>query len=195
MSMARSLTMGRVSNPRPLAEPSCLCTGTEIGDSEHTSVSNAVVGARSKWSTGPTGTTLSGEILKSMIPFNGMSEKMISVAHLVGLSELEPVPIDDEVGSRDKWIREDSFPLKDPAMLRMRLVLDCLLLDMMIVREKVAWACSSHDKLFNRSPIFTLHTKLVWQELIPWSQLCNLAIVKAPLMSARRRPYSSLCSL
>ena len=73
-----------------------------------------------------------------MIPFNEMSEKMISVAHLVlGLSELEPISIDDEVGSRDKCIREDSFPLKDPAMLRMRLALDGLLLDMMIVREKV----------------------------------------------------------
>ena len=71
-----------------------------------------------------------------MIPFNEMSKKMISVAHLVlGLSELEPISIDDE-GSRDKCIREDSFPLKDPAMLRMRLVLDSLLLDMMIVRRE-----------------------------------------------------------
>ena len=45
---------------------------------------------------------MGGEILKNMIPFNEMSEKMISVAHLVGLSELEPISIDDEVGSRDK---------------------------------------------------------------------------------------------
>ena len=60
---------------------------------------------------------------------------MISVAHLVGLSELEPISIDAEVGSRDKRIREENFSLKDPAMLRIRLVSDGLLLDMMIVRR------------------------------------------------------------
>ena len=44
--MAWSLTVGGVSNPRPIAElaidPE---TGTEIGDSECASVANAVVGA------------------------------------------------------------------------------------------------------------------------------------------------------
>ena len=60
---------------------------------------------------------------------------MISVAHLVGLSALEPISFDAEVGSRDKRIREEIFSLKDPAMLRMRLVSDGLLLDMMIVRR------------------------------------------------------------
>ena len=39
-----------------------------------------------------------------------------------GLSELKSILIDEGVGARDK--REDSFPLKDPAILRMRLVSD-----------------------------------------------------------------------
>ena len=69
MCTAWSLTVGGVSNPWPLAEPSCTGidpeTGTEIagpGDSVHASVANAVVGA---WSTPATETLLSGEILKS----------------------------------------------------------------------------------------------------------------------------------
>jgi hypothetical protein len=51
VSTAWSLTVGEVSNPRPLAEPDCLSdpkTGDEIGgpgDSVHASVANAVVGA------------------------------------------------------------------------------------------------------------------------------------------------------
>ena len=53
--------MGGVSNPRPLAEPSCLGTrfdpetGTEIEEPGDSSMSSAVVGAGS--------TILSGEIL------------------------------------------------------------------------------------------------------------------------------------
>ena len=39
------------------------------------------------------------------------------------------------MGARDK---EDNFSLKDPAILRMRLVSDGLSLDMMIVRDRVA---------------------------------------------------------
>ena len=70
MSMAWSLTAGRVSNPRPPAEPSSLGTsidsetGAEIGpmDSVYASVAGAVIGARS---TSTTGTILSGRILKS----------------------------------------------------------------------------------------------------------------------------------
>jgi hypothetical protein len=54
MSTAWPLTVGEVSNPRPLAEPSCLSTGngsetgTEIEgpeDNVYASVANAVVGA------------------------------------------------------------------------------------------------------------------------------------------------------
>ena len=69
MGTAWSLTVGGVSNPRLLAEPSCLGTGidpetgTEMegpGDSVCASVANAVVGERSR----PTIGTI-GEILKS----------------------------------------------------------------------------------------------------------------------------------
>ena len=69
MSTAWSLTVGGVSNPWPLAEPSCLGTGiidpetgTETGGPEggvYTSVATAVVGVRS------TSTTWSGERLRS----------------------------------------------------------------------------------------------------------------------------------
>ena len=55
------------------------------------------------------------------------------VTHLVGLSELESISIDDGEGARDKWRREDNFPLKDPVILRMRFVSDGFLLEMMIV--------------------------------------------------------------
>ena len=135
-STAWLLTVGWVSNPRPLAEPSCLGTGTipEVaGDSVYASVANAVVG---EWSTPTTGTTLSGEILQSTRLFQWNVGEKNSVTHLVGLSELESISIDDEVGARDKWRREDNFPLKDPAISRMRLASDGLLLDMMIVRRE-----------------------------------------------------------
>ena len=68
VSMVWSLTVSGISNPRPLAEPSCL--GTSIDSDPETgsetkgpggayaSVANAVVGARSTSATG-----LSGEIL------------------------------------------------------------------------------------------------------------------------------------
>jgi hypothetical protein len=52
------------------------------------------------------------------------------------------------VGDRDKRRGEDSFHLKDPAILRRRLVLDGLSLDMMIVgRERRSEAVRSHGKL------------------------------------------------
>ena len=53
-----------------------------------------------------------------------------------GLSKPESISIDDGVGVRGLWRREDNFPLKDPAILRMRLVSGCLSLDMMIVRRE-----------------------------------------------------------
>ena len=156
MSTPWSLTADGVSNPRSTAEPGCLGTGinsetgTEIGGPS--SVANAVVlGA---WSTP---TTLSGEILKSTRPFQWRVGEKNLVTHLVGLSNLESISIDDGVGARDKWRREDSFPLKDPAILRMRLLSGCLSFDMMIRREslKLQWAqgcvtvCSSHDFLLH----------------------------------------------
>ena len=53
----------------------------------------------------------------------------------MGLSELESIPIDDEVGARDKGTRKDKFPLKDLTILCMRLVSDNLSLEMMVVRR------------------------------------------------------------
>ena len=50
---------------------------------------------------------------------------------MVGLSELKSISIDDGVGARDKWRREDNFPLKDPAILRMRLVSEGFSLNML----------------------------------------------------------------
>ena len=47
VSTAWSLTVGGVSNPPPLAEPSCLDTGVdpEMGDGVYASVVNPVEGA------------------------------------------------------------------------------------------------------------------------------------------------------
>ena len=42
---------------------------------------------------------------------------------------------------------EEEFPLKDPAILRMRLVSDGLSLEMMIVRREKSQVCSSNGKL------------------------------------------------
>jgi hypothetical protein len=71
VSAAWSLTVGGVSNPRPLVEPSRLGTDTEIGgpgDSVYASVKNAVVvGARSSRTTG---ITLGGGILKNIKLFH-----------------------------------------------------------------------------------------------------------------------------
>ena len=52
------------------------------------------------------------------------------------------------MGDRDERRGKDSFPLKDPAILRMRLVLDGLSLDMMIVGRE-SEAVRSHGKLLN----------------------------------------------
>ena len=56
----------------------------------------------------------------------------------VRLSDLESMLIDDGVDTRDKWRREDNFPLKDSASLRMR---DDLSLDMMTVRSESGGTC------------------------------------------------------
>ena len=64
---------------------------------------------------------------------------------VVGLSEFES--IDDGVGVRDKRrkdSREDTFPLKDPGILRMRLVPCGLSLDIMIVRRESRSSQASH---------------------------------------------------
>jgi hypothetical protein len=52
------------------------------------------------------------------------------------LSELRSISIDDDVGARDERRREDNFPCKEPAILRMGLFLDDLLLDMMMMIGK-----------------------------------------------------------
>ena len=66
----------------------------------------------------------------------------MSVA-VIRLSELEFTSIDDGVGRFGRWRREDNFSLKDRVTLVLRLVLDGLSLDMMMmmVRSKsnVQW--------------------------------------------------------
>ena len=93
-----------------------------------------------------------------------MSREKDSVAHLVGLSEFKSISIDDGVAARDKWSREDKLPLKDPAILRIRLVSDGLLLDMTIVRKRTrssGVSSSSHDELFRTFKLWKSH----WREL------------------------------
>jgi hypothetical protein len=79
---------------------------------------------------------------------------------------LESISIDDGEGARDNLRREDNFPLNDPAILCMRLVLDGLSLDMMIVRRE---SCGGFRAVFalptvnssahDARSIFTLQTK------------------------------------
>ena len=67
-----------------------------------------------------------------------------SATHLVpaalvvamSLSDLRSTSIKDGVGARDKRRREDNFPCKDLAILRMGLFLGGLSLDTMIVKEQ-----------------------------------------------------------
>jgi hypothetical protein len=51
-------------------------------------------------------------------------------------SELGLILINDGVGARDERRREDNFPCKEPAILRMGLFLDGLSLDMMMIIVK-----------------------------------------------------------
>ena len=68
---------------------------------------------------------------------------MAYATHLVGLSELdESISIDDGVGARDKWRKDDSSS-KDPVILLMRLVSECLSLDLMMVRSNT---CKTPNK-------------------------------------------------
>ena len=93
---------------------------------------------------------------------------------VVGLSEFES--IDNGVGIRDEWRREDTFPLKDPAILHMWLVPCSLSLDIMIVRRESHSSQASHDKLFLSSRIWNT----AWRNW--YLQLCNPdAMMKAPL--------------
>ena len=84
--------------------------------------------------------------------------------HFEGLSE--SISIDDGVGARDKWRRECKFPLKNPAILRLRLILGGLLLDTMIGQIRV---CSSHDNfqfylvLICQSTTWILRWRLRWR--------------------------------
>ena len=167
--------MAGVSDPRPLEEPSWLRTGTEFGapgDSMCASEENTAVVA----SMPVTGTISRGAILKStrLLPWNAGENDLVT--HLVGLSELESISIDDGEGARDKWKREENLPLKDPANLRMRLASGCFLLAMMIVSEKV-YEFGSHGKLFR--DVCFIHPMME-----------TTANLKAPLTSAVRVLYS-----
>ena len=144
MALSLAVTASGVSNTPSLTKPSCLGKGainlemgTNVegpGDDVYASIVNAMVGA---WSTPNTGTILCGKILKCVKLFQWNVEEKYIVTHLVlvvvVLSELES--IDDEVGAHDEW-REDSFPLKDPTGLGMRLIPCGLSLNIMIVRRE-----------------------------------------------------------
>ena len=93
--------------------------------------------------------------------------------HFEGLSE--SISIDDGVGARDKWRRECKFPLKDPAILRLRLILGGLLLDTMIGQIRAVRVCSSHDNL-------------QFYFSIDLSKYNLDSTVKAPLTSAMKGP-------
>jgi hypothetical protein len=55
------------------------------------------------------------------------------------LSELGSISIDGDVGARDERRREENFPCKEPAILRMEFLLNGLSLDMMmIVKEDLS---------------------------------------------------------
>ena len=96
------------------------------------------------------------------------------VTHFELLSDLESLSIDDGVRVRDEWSREDNFPLKDPAILRMRVWSDGLSFDMMIVRRNVC--------VWNRGKIATTRPSLV---LIPHQErprlLDALPLAPSPL--------------
>ena len=135
VSTAWSLTVVGTSNPWPLAEPSCSGLGTKIGGPGDVLAFMAIaVGA---WSIPTTGTISSGEILKSTRLFQWNVVEKNSVTHFARLSELESISIDNGVGARDKYRREDSdkFFFLYSATSRMRLDSDSLLLDMIVKRE------------------------------------------------------------
>jgi hypothetical protein len=105
VSIARSLTVGPLAEPGRLGTGIDPETGTEIGgpeDGVYASVANAVLGA----STPTTETTSTGKILvfKKYETVSMKCWRKILVTHLVGLSELESISIDDELGvdARDK---------------------------------------------------------------------------------------------
>ena len=103
--------------------------------------------------------------------FNEISERRISVTHIVALSELESISNDDGVGARDKWRGEDIFASKDPVsllLLCMRLVSGCMSLDMMIVRRE------SRSLQFPRSsPLQSLFTLLILKWFTPLVQFSD----------------------
>ena len=96
------------------------------------------------------------------------------------------------MGARDEGRREDNFSLKDPAILRMRLVSGSLSLDMMIVRREQEVAvteavrlCPSHGKLSPSSLI--RNTEVCFSRIdIDFSTMQTTA--KSPLTSSRRGP-------
>ena len=197
--------MGGVSNPSPLSEPSWVGAGNGIGGPRDSLSASVAYTVRS---TPTTGTILNGEILKSTRLFQWNVEEKDLITHLVGLSVLGSISIDDGVDARDsdKW-REDNFSSKDPEFLRMQLVSDDFSLDMMTVRRESrshrGWGCAS--LLFPRyssafyilaQPRCIQNTENFWFDKNWFVNYGNLhTTVKAPLTSAMRGPYSSLCYL
>ena len=116
------------------------------------------------------------------------------VTHHVGLSELESISIDDGVGVRDKWRKEDNFPLKDPVIFRMRLDSGGLWLEMMIVEREnqswesppTVWGCALCLPGWNGG--VSLRCILHWHNGIPipsnsWLQALSFRVVVSSLQS------------
>ena len=141
-----SLTVVGTSNPWPLAR--CSGPGTKIGGPGDMLAFMAIaVGARS---IPTTGTISRGEILKSTRLFQWNVVEKNFVTHFARLSELESISINNGVGARDKYRREDSdkFFFLYSATSRMRLVSDGLLLDMIVrTQERKPQLWTSHGKL------------------------------------------------
>ena len=74
------------------------------------------------------------------------------------LSELGSIPINDDLGARDKRRREDNFPCKEPAILRMGLFLDGLSLDMTMTIVKDDLTVGTPYAI-ETGPIFILTTQ------------------------------------
>ena len=121
-----------------------------------------------------------------------------SVTHIVGLSVLKSILIDDGVGARGKWRGEDDFLLKDPVsflFLHIRLFSGCLSLDIMIVRREsrsteAVQVCYSHGSIAQK---LKLEHKVCRTRTWYAFELWNLdTTTKAPLTPGMRVPYSLL---
>ena len=139
--------MSGVSSSGLLITPSCLGTA---GTNAKTEFKGATLDSSSVATTAVVGacsspgaeTILSGKLLQSEdVKYQFRQNDLVT--HLVpalvvamSLSELGSTSIDNGMGARDKRRRDDNFPGKDPAILRMDLFLDDLSVDMMIVKDK-----------------------------------------------------------